>query len=114
MLTLPFTTRFTLLDGVGRSLYLITVGTCVATLALLIAPVAIHRMVFQRGRKSELVRIAHRLALIGLAGLAVTIVTGVYLALEIGLGERAALWISSALLGVYALLWAVVPLWCRR
>src|SRR5689334_10782878 len=64
LLTLPFTNRFGQIAGVDRYTYVGTVVAAGAATALLIAPVSYHRMVFQQGRKAQLVRVAHRLAVV--------------------------------------------------
>src|SRR5438067_8438821 len=48
LLSLPFTTRFTRLSDAQRSLYLIALLLAALSTALLIAPVAYHRLVFRR------------------------------------------------------------------
>jgi hypothetical protein len=81
--------------------------------ALLIAPVAVHRLVFQRGRKRELVRVGHRLVLSGLLSLAVTMLAGVLLVLDVVVGRIAAVSFIAALAAVFVALWLGLPLWLR-
>src|SRR3954471_3699967 len=66
LLTLSFTDRFAAIDGFQRGVYVFTLVTSAMTVALLVAPVAVHRLLFQRGRKRELVYVGHRLAVTGL------------------------------------------------
>lgn len=68
LLTLSFTERFTRLDDVQRGVYVATLLASALTAALLVAPVAAHRLAFQRGQKPDLVRVGHLLALAALAG----------------------------------------------
>jgi hypothetical protein len=84
------------------------------TVALLIAPVAVHRLLFQRGRKRELVRVAHRLALSGLLCLAATMLAGMLLVLDVVVGRVAAVSVIAALAAVFVGLWVGVPLRLRR
>jgi hypothetical protein len=56
LLTLSFMDRFAAIDAFQRGVYVFTLVASAMTAALLIAPVAVHRLLFQRGRKRELVR----------------------------------------------------------
>ena len=67
LLTLSFMDRFAMADAFQRGVYVFTLAASAVTVALLIAPVAVHRLLFQRGRKRELVRVGHRLVVTGLS-----------------------------------------------
>jgi hypothetical protein len=58
LLSLPFTNRFTYLSHGRRGLYLASLVLAAAATALLLGPVACHRLVFRRGQKEGLVRYA--------------------------------------------------------
>ena len=75
LLSLPFTVRFTRLSGTQRDLYLTCLVLSAVATALLLGPVAYHRLTFRRGLKEGLVRAASAMATAGLAavGLAVSI-----------------------------------------
>jgi hypothetical protein len=66
MLSLPFTTRFAKLSPLQRDLYLASLLLAAVSTALLMAPVAYHRLVFRR-QKGRLVKDANVMALSGLA-----------------------------------------------
>ena len=74
LLALPFTNRFTRLDPAQRGVYLATVTLAALSIALLVAPVAYHRLLFRRHEKESLVRVTNMLAIAGLVtvGLAVS------------------------------------------
>ena len=55
LLTLPFQQRFTVLDGTMRTIYLITVACSIGSTVLLVAPVALHRVLFRRHRLDAIV-----------------------------------------------------------
>ena len=78
LLTVPFSARFDSVTPFQRRVYFVTLLVTAASNVALIAPVAYHRTLFQRGDKPLLVRQANRFALVGLA-LLVTAVTGVLL-----------------------------------
>ena len=50
LLTLPFQQRFTELDSVMRTVYLVTVACSIGSTVLLVAPVGMHRLLFRRHR----------------------------------------------------------------
>ena len=72
LLILPFQPRFTQLDSVMRTVYLVTVACSIGATVLLVAPVAMHRVLFRRHRLKTLVGVSHRYAIVGtmLLGLA--------------------------------------------
>src|SRR6516165_7557348 len=74
LLAIPFTARFADLGHAQRELYVATLLLAAAATALLLAPVAYHRLVFRRNRKEQLVKDANVLAILGLVavGLAVS------------------------------------------
>ena len=59
--TLPFQQRFGELDAFQRAWYVGLLALAFATVAVMLAPVAIHRHVFRSGAKEELVQAGHRL-----------------------------------------------------
>jgi hypothetical protein len=112
LLTLPFMERFAGLGGLDRGVYVFTLVASALTVALLVAPVAVHRLVFQRGRKRELVRTGHRLVQAGLVCLAATILAGMLLVLDVVVGPVVACVVVGALAVVFAVLWVVLPMRC--
>ncbi|HST64071.1 MAG TPA: DUF6328 family protein [Mycobacteriales bacterium] len=113
MLTVAFTPQFDKISSLQRGTYVVTLLAAAAATALLIGPVAFHRIVFRHNQKDDLVRVSHRLALGGLACLAVALVGVVLLILEQVLGRTAGLWYSAAVAAVFVLIWLVVPLVSR-
>lgn len=114
LLTLPFSAGFVRVNQFQKDVYVVSLVTSAAAAAMIIAPVAYHRMLFQRGRKPELVRSAHRLASGGLAFLLVAMVSAVLLITDFIL-DRWVAWLLSGLTAVwFVLLWAVFPLLRRN
>ena len=111
LLGLAFTDRFARLGAMERDTYIATLAACALTGALLVAPVMVHRLLFQRGFKPELVRIGHRFAIAGLCGLLTAIVGGLLLVLEVFFGGSAAVVIGVALAALFASLWVGPALW---
>jgi len=110
LLTLSFMDRFTGIDAFARGVYVFTLVVAAVTVALFVAPVALHRLLFQRGRKRELVRAGHRLALAGLGSLGCTVLAGILLVLDVVLDRVLAMTVTGALLAVFVALWVGLPL----
>lgn len=114
LLGLAFTDRFARLGATERDTYIATLAASALTGALLVAPVMVHRLLFQRGFKCELVRIGHRFAIAGLCGLLTAIVGGLLLVLEVFFGGSAAVVICATLAAIFASLWIGPALWVRH
>jgi Family of unknown function (DUF6328) len=114
LLSLPFTMRFTKLNGTQRDLYVASLVLAALATVLLIGPVAYHRLVFRRGKKEQLVRFANAMALLGLAAVAGAVLTAVLLVTDFVVGAIAAGLITAVLACMIAALWFVVPLTQRR
>src|ERR1700693_2714317 len=67
LLSLPFPPRFARLSPGQRDLYLASLVLAAVSTALLVAPVAYHRLVFRRRQKERLVRAARVMAILGLS-----------------------------------------------
>ncbi len=114
LLSLSFTERFGRINEFQRWTYVVTLLLTSVTTGLLVAPAAIHRVLFGRGVKAVTVRIGHRLFVIGLASLALTLVGALLLVLDVVVGRSFALWSSAAVLLVLVGLWFVLPLPIRN
>ena len=114
MLSLPFTTRFVKLSHAQRELYLASLLLAAISTALLMGPVAYHRLVFRRHQKEVLVRDANIMALCGLAAVGLAISAAVLLVVSyVDQGLPAAI-ITVFVVFVFAGLWFVLPLARRR
>ena len=114
LLTLPFQARFGLLGESARVLYLIAVGLAVTATCLLIAPVSVHRWLFRRRARAAMVKIAHRLALLGVGALGLSIVAVIALTFLVVAG---AWWsaVAGSVVGVLVVgLWLVLPATVRN
>ena len=109
LLTVPFSTRFTDLTDVQVGIYLAVLGGSVLTTGLVVAPVAFHRALFRHRRRELLVESANRLAVAGLATLAITVSGVLLLVVDITLDRAAAVLAGGGALLVLALLWGVLP-----
>jgi hypothetical protein len=114
LLTLAFSPGFAGLDGFRHTVYVITLLAAASSSALLIAPVALHRLLFQGGHKPRLVRVGHCAALSALVGLGLTLSAGLLLVLDITVGRVAAVALTAVFVAGIGLLWWVLPCWVRR
>lgn len=114
LLSLPFTMRFTKLDGAQRGVYLTSLVLAAVATTLLIGPVAYHRLVFRQGMKEQLVRFANALAILGLAAVGGAVLMAVLLVTDFVAGAVVAGVITVVLACMLVVLWFVVPLTQRR
>jgi hypothetical protein len=114
LLSLPFTNRFTRLSQGQRELYLATLVLAAVATALLLGPVAFHRLVFRRGQKERLVRTANVMAVAGLAAVGLAISAAVLLVTSYVTSALAAGLITVFVTCMFGMLWFVFPLAHRR
>jgi Na+/melibiose symporter-like transporter len=106
LLSLPFTNRFSHLGPGQRNLYLATLVLAAVATALLLGPVAYHRLVFRQGQKERLVKTASAMAIGGLITVGLAVSAAVLLVTD---------YVFTALVtGVFGLLWFALPLAHRR
>jgi hypothetical protein len=110
LLTVPFSARFDDATPFARGVYLGALLLSAATTVTLIAPVACHRLLFARGRKPDLVRIANRFAVTGLGLLCLTLGAVLLLVTDVVLDRVAALVLSAGFTLGTAALWCVPAL----
>jgi hypothetical protein len=109
LLGLAFTPRFPDLTGGQQAIYLTTLVLSAISAALLIGPVGYHRTVFRQRLRPQLVRTGHRYAIAGLVLLLLALAGAVNLAASFVIGPWSTL-LATALAGLFALLWFVIPL----
>jgi hypothetical protein len=109
LLTVAFTQRFASASSAQKTWYVVTLLLCAASAALLIAPVSMHRLVFRRGMRSELVTISNVMAIGGLAFLLAAIVSALALIIDFVYSWLPALLLSLAVTVWFVMLWYVVP-----
>jgi hypothetical protein len=107
--TLPFQSRFGELDGFQRAWYVGLLCLAFTTVGVTLAPVAIHRHVFQRGAKTELVRAGHRLTSAALVLIALLLGGILFLVIDMVYDRTAAAGSALASLVVLSLLLLVIP-----
>lgn len=114
LLTLPVQPSFRDLGGFERGSYVVAVSASIVATCLLIAPVAMHRLLFRQRRKESIVRVGDIIAKLGLAILALAIAAVVSLVFSIVYGRSTGIAGGAVALLMFAGAWLVLPLWMRE
>jgi Family of unknown function (DUF6328) len=110
LLSLPFTTKFSKLSQGQRDLYLASLVLAAVSTALLLGPVAYHRLVFRRGQKERVVRAANTMALLGLAAVGLAVTSAVLLVTSYVAAALPAALITVFMAALFGGLWFAFPI----
>jgi hypothetical protein len=110
LLTLPYSDKFDTLDRVQEAAYLLVLIGAVSGIAVIMSPVAHHRILFRRGRRPWLVATANRVARTALVLVALTSCGVIFLTFDLTVGRTPALVATAIALIVYLVLWVGIPL----
>jgi hypothetical protein len=113
LLTVPFTNRFHLVQGIERDAFIIAFLSTAAASALLLAPVAYARIQFRQFDKERLVRLGTGATIAGLVLLAVALSASTYVVTQVLLSSTAAALTAAGIAILFATTWFVVPLLAR-
>jgi len=111
LLTLPFQSRFTTLDGSERAAYLVLVGLALLTTALVMSAVAVHQRLSGRHVKDRVVQAGRRLIACVLVTLALLVVGIGFFVTEMVVSTGAAIVVAVVSAVVLAALLVVLPRW---
>jgi MFS family permease len=114
LLTVPFSSRFDSVTGFQRAVYFSALVASAAASVLLIAPSAIHRILFRLGQKEYMVELSNRLAIGGLLATAIAMTAVMALVSDVLFGAGVATLIAVLTAAAFGGVWAVVPLRRRR
>jgi O-antigen/teichoic acid export membrane protein len=114
LLMAPLTPVFRHLDGRQHIEYYVTFAFAGLAAFLLIAPTAYHRVLFQRGDKFYLVRIANRLTIAGLGAVGISMIGAVVFVTDLIVGPGAAVAAGLIAAGLCGGLWAALPMARRQ
>jgi hypothetical protein len=112
LLAIAFQNKFDSLTSFQNQVYLVLVIAAVATTALGLAPVNLHRGLFRKHKKLVVVRTAHIILQIMLVGVGVVLTGAVLLIFDVVLG-RAAAYIAAGGTLLMVILIAALPLALR-
>lgn len=114
LLVLPFQERFWQLSERSHALYLAAVGLSVAATGCLIMPVAMHRVLFRLGARPQMIDVAQRFSLAGIALLGLAVVAVLTLIFGIVTTTAWGITAGSVALTFFTACWMVIPLLIRR
>jgi O-antigen/teichoic acid export membrane protein len=114
LLSVAFTEHYARASGFEQTVHLIAVLFATAAVALLTAPAAWHRVLFRRGRRPEILRVANVLAVSGLACLSVAMTATVLLLFKVVAGPVVGAVFAVVAALMFGLLWFLLPLRTRR
>ena len=109
LLAVAFQPRFTDMDELQRDLYVILVALAAVATILALAPVGMHRALFGRRRKPELVRIAARIVRIDLIVIGALTIGVTTLIVDFTVNRTAGVVALIAALALVAALWVALP-----
>jgi Family of unknown function (DUF6328) len=110
LLSLPFTNRFVKLNAPQHALYVASLLLAAIATALLLGPVAYHRLVFRRRQKERLVKDANIMAICGLVAVGLAISAAVLLVVSYVDKGLPAVIITAFTICLFVGLWLVLPL----
>ena len=113
LLAVPFQQGFERISSFQRHVYLVVLVCTALSSALLIAPTAMHRLLFKRGHKPEIIEYANRMVIWGLILLAVAMIGVVLLLTHEIFGPAAAIAVTAPIALVFSITWFVIPLMRR-
>ncbi|ARQ67814.1 DUF6328 family protein [Streptomyces marincola] len=114
LLTLAFTARFEDLDDFQRGTYVTTLLLAMTSTVLFTSPAALHRRLFRRGAKRQVVETSSRLVTAGLAVLALTLAGALLLVVDVVVNRVAGCAVAGGALLLCVALWGALPHRIRR
>ena len=113
LLALAFTQRFGRVTPFERDVYFASLLLSAAAGGLLMAPAAMHRIMFRRGLKDVLVNVASKMALAGVTALGFAVSGSVLLVSDVLFGHLVA-WMTTVAVALWlGFLWFLLPLRIR-
>jgi hypothetical protein len=113
LLGIAFQQRFTTLHEYQRNLYIVTLVSASCSAILLIAPAAMHRVLFRRHMKDQVVEFTARFATAGLCFLAIAVLSAVLFNLDVVAGLPLAVSVAGGLGALVITTWLLLPLASR-
>jgi len=110
LLAVAFTEPYQRATDFQHVVHLIAVIFATAAVAMLSAPAAWHRLLFRQGERERIIQVANRLAIGGIACLAVAMVFTVLLLTDEVVGDWGAIVITVCAAILFVMLWFVLPL----
>jgi VIT1/CCC1 family predicted Fe2+/Mn2+ transporter len=105
LLAVPFNQRFASVSDFQRDVYLVTLLSAAAAAGFFIAPSAYHRIMFRQGDKRHMIRLASRMAVAGLAFLAIAMTSAVLLVTDFLFSKGTTVVVTVVVFALFAWLW---------
>lgn len=109
LLTIPFQQRFSELDRFELDSYLTVVGIAVLATILALTPVSLHRALFRRRAKDQVVALAHRFMQLALIAVGLTLIGTALLVFSVVVGNIAGIVAGSITALLILLSWLAIP-----
>lgn len=109
LLTIPFARGFPKLGRLDRDVYFVSLLATVLATILLITPSAYHRIVWRHHDKVDLLEISNKLALAGIAVLAVALTCSLFMISDFVFGAVPATVVASVGAATFAAMWFLLP-----
>ncbi len=110
LLTVPFSQRFSTLDGLETGVFFVTLLCTAIATALLMAPSAQHRVLWREGVRERRLELGNSLTIAGLIFLVPAMVGAVFVVSDFIFGLGAAVVVTLLLAFFFVLLWFALPL----
>jgi cation transport ATPase len=114
LLAVPFQQGFEKVTVFQRDVYFATLLCALVASACFIAPTAFHRLTFRMQQKQALVAISNRLAIAGIAALALSMTGAILLISDVLFGTATVVVATGLTAALLVMLWAALPLRHRR
>jgi hypothetical protein len=114
LLVVAFSRPFQQADEFTHTVFALTLIVTAMATGLLIAPVSVHRLVFRRLLRAELVQLGSWMAIGGLALMLLAVAGALLLALDVVLAREAAIVVSVIVAIWLATFWYILPMALRR
>lgn len=110
LLTVPFQWDESKITAFQEKVYFATLLLTALSAALLMSAPAYHRLTFRLQQKDRMIRVANRLAILGLGSLAVAMVGAIVLVTDYLFGPVTTVVAGGAAFAVFTALWYLLPL----
>lgn len=114
LLAVAFTEHYARASGFEQVVHLVAVVFATASVALLTAPAAWHRLLFRQGQRPQILRVANVLTVAGLVCLAFAMTATVLLLFKVVAGSAVAAVFTVLVAVMFGVLWFLLPLRTRR
>jgi Family of unknown function (DUF6328) len=110
LLAVPFQQNFTKINGFQKDVYFAILLCTAMSAILLIAPSSYHRMTFRLQQKRELIFLANRFTIAGLAFLALAMTGAIVLITDVLFGTITTIVTGVIAAAAFVVVWYVMPL----